>query len=1133
MKKIICILLFFCGFSLHAQQKSKVFRTKTILVVSDTLQIDSVSISPYDFRVFYQQKQLDATTYRIDFAKAQLIVDSEKYAELTIKYKTLPQFLTKTYSAFDKKIIAPHTTDLSRIYKAKPRTKKNNFIPFDGLQTSGSISRGLSMGNNQDAVVDSKFDLQISGNLSENIKIRASITDSNVPVQENGFTQHLNEFDRVFIEMYSKHWKVQAGDINLSNTDNYFMRFTKKVAGVQLNANITNDEHDIRFFASGALVRGEFARNTFVGQESNQGPYKITGTTNEQYILLVSGSERVYSNGILLKQGENHDYIIDYNTAELTFNPTYPITANMRITIEYQFSDRNYTRFATYNGASYTTDKLDLGINFYNENDVKSQTLQQNLSDNQKEILALAGNNISQMIVPSAFADAYEENKIQYKKEVINGKNIFTFSTNPDDAVFTVRFTYVGEQQGDYQIQTTIASGRIYKYIAPINGISQGNYKPIVQLIAPNKLQLAVVTANYHPNIKTKINSEFAYSVNDANLFSSLDDVNNKGFAGKIDWQQTLVDKAWKLKSTINLEMVHKNFKTIERFRAIEFARDWDLINPLGSQQFLSTGLSLSHKNKGSIAYQFENLNFSENFNGIKHAVFSNLKFKNTKIKAKASFLNTDSELYGSKFSRLDATIKHHFKKSWLGGKLNLEDNQRKDKVTKQFSNLSHKFVEYEAFMGMGDTARVYAEFGYAYSTTDSLQLNTIQRVNNGNTYFLRSKLVQSKTADVSLFLNYRTVKNLNSNRKPSGEESLNSRILYRQQLFKNMMTFQTVFQTSSGTLPQQEFSYIEVDTGLGFYTWIDYNANGIQELDEFEIAQFQDQANYIRVLLPTIKFIKTHQNKFSQSLLINPSNWSNQKGFKKVLSHFTNQSSILIDSKKERLGNRFQFNPFDIGDAVLALQFNIRNSLFYNRGRQHYSTTYSYLESRNKTSFSVGDQENTIKSHQLLFSHKLGEFWLTDVKGIHSVTTSESQSFSSRNYSLNAYEINPKLSYLYSKTSRLEFFYHFKNKENHVLNFEHLKSHQFGLNYRLTRNKKFSINANINYIEHQFQGSLNSPVAYQMLEGLQPGTNYTWSLTFQKRITSYLDINFNYLGRKSETSKMIHTGNLQLRASF
>ena len=111
------------------------------------------------------------------------------------------------------------------------------------------------------------------------------------------------------------------------------------------------------------------------------------------------------------------DYTIDYNTAEITFTPTYTITSNMRITVEYQFSDRNYTRFVTYNGGSLKTKKLTLGFGFYNENDAKNQSTQQELSNNQKEILSLAGDNMSQMVVPSDFADIFEEGKIFYKKD--------------------------------------------------------------------------------------------------------------------------------------------------------------------------------------------------------------------------------------------------------------------------------------------------------------------------------------------------------------------------------------------------------------------------------------------------------------------------------------------------------------------------------------------------------------------------------------------------------------------------------------------------------------------------------------------------------------------------------------------
>ena len=65
------------------------------------------------------------------------------------------------------------------------------------------------------------------------------------------------------------------------------------------------------------------------------------------------------------------------------------------------------------------------------------------------------------------------------------------------------------------------------------------------------------------------------------------------------------------------------------------------------------------------------------------------------------------------------------------------------------------------------------------------------------------------------------------------------------------------------------------------------------------------------------------------------------------------------------------------------------------------------------------------------------------------------------------------------------------------------------------------------------FTGNANSPVGYQMLEGLQSGKNLTWSLLAQKKLTKFLDLNLNYQGRKTETSKTIHTGNIQLKAYF
>ncbi|MEZ4793533.1 MAG: hypothetical protein R2783_08760, partial [Gelidibacter sp.] len=90
-----------------------------------------------------------------------------------------------------------------------------------------------------------------------------------------------------------------------------------------------------------------------------------------------------------------------------------------------------------------------------------------------------------------------------------------------------------------------------------------------------------------------------------------------------------------------------------------------------------------------------------------------------------------------------------------------------------------------------------------------------------------------------------------------------------------------------------------------------------------------------------------------------------------------------------------------------------------------------------------------------------------------------------------------------------------------------------YGVSFTYNNAQKIALNGEINFFDNRFNGNANSPVSYQMLEGLQPGKNFTWSLLAQKKLTTFLDLNLNYFGRKTETSKTIHTGTIQLKAYF
>ncbi len=949
----------------------------------------------------------------------------------------------------------------------------------------------------------------------------------------------MDEFDQVFIELFSDNWNIRAGDIDLQNTNSFFGAFSKRVQGLSVNVNLGGDASQTQVFAAGALVRGQFTTSQFIAQEGNQGPYKLQGQNGELFVLIVSGSETVYVNGIPLERGEDKDYIIDYNAGEIIFNTTFPITSEMRITVDYQFSDRNYSRLVAYGGGNFKSEKLKIGVSVYSENDAKNQPLQQNLSDAQVQILSDAGDDRTQMTAPSEIEESFSENRILYRKDIVGGNEIFVFSNDPNDELFRVSFTLVGPNQGGYILSSTNAINNIYEYAGEL----QGNYAPIVQLIAPTKLQMAVVNGNYIPSERTQIDFELAGSKNDLNLFSAIDDDNNDGFAGKFKMSQSIIknDSLWNLNAYINTDYIQDNFRSIEILYNAEFNRDWNLEQPrgnqrvgdLGTQTFLNSGLNFSHLKKGRINYQFEYLNFASGFNGSRHIANANLLLNRLSINSRTSFLNAESSINTSTFLRSHNTVTYGLEKSWVGAKLSIEDNKQTEIATETLTPLSQKFTSYEAFVGVGDSTKVFAQFGYKHRVNDSIRNNQLQKVNTSNTFYIDSRIIQNKNTNLSLYANYRTL--THESDTIQDENSLNSRLQYNQKLFKNIVQSNTVFETNSGFLPQQDFTYVEVEPGQGTYTWIDYNENGIQELEEFEIAQFQDQGAYIRVLLPNRVFIRTHQNRFSQTLTINPAQWRvSEVKSKKFWSHFYNQTSYLIDRKIRRNGSNFNLNPFESeAENQLGLQLNFRNVLFFNRGKQKYTTSYTYLSNKSSNTLSVGLLENNLRSHQLNFNHKIQENWLITFQSAVGSNESSSENFTSKNFKFDEALLNPKLSYLFNENSRFDIFYQYTTKDNTIGGLETLSQQKFGLGFNLSKNEKGAVNGEVNYFSNNFNGNPNTPVAFQMLEGLQPGNNFTWTLLAQKKLTKFLDLNLSYFGRKTETSKTIHTGNIQLKAYF
>jgi hypothetical protein len=144
------------------------------------------------------------------------------------------------------------------------------------------------------------------------------------------------------------------------------------------------------------------------------------------------------------------------------------------------------------------------------------------------------------------------------------------------------------------------------------------------------------------------------------------------------------------------------------------------------------------------------------------------------------------------------------------------------------------------------------------------------------------------------------------------------------------------------------------------------------------------------------------------------------------------------------------------------------------------------------------------------------------------------SEFFSSRDYRILSESEEPKLTIQPSTSFRTAFSYKYSEKRNtEGLIGEKMFSSKFGMEVKYATGTVGSITGKLNYINIIFNADENSSLAYEMLEGLRNGKNVTWNLAAQRNLGKGMELSVNYDGRKSGTTKAIHTGGMQFRAYF
>jgi hypothetical protein len=166
-----------------------------------------------------------------------------------------------------------------------------------------------------------------------------------------------------------------------------------------------------------------------------------------------------------------------------------------------------------------------------------------------------------------------------------------------------------------------------------------------------------------------------------------------------------------------------------------------------------------------------------------------------------------------------------------------------------------------------------------------------------------------------------------------------------------------------------------------------------------------------------------------------------------------------------------------------------------------------------------------------------LNRHWSIQDASKEGINQSTSKFFIANNYYILYYETEPKLSFQPSSAFRISVTYKYSQKQNLIIvepNPQAKSTAQnFGGELKYNALNKGSLIVKANFIQVEYNDAENSPLAFQMLDGLKTGNNYTWSVGYSRTLANNIQLTLSYDGRQSPGIKTIHTGNAQVRAFF
>lgn len=1115
----------------------------------DTLQLSRTKILPGTLSL-----SPDLPVIWVNYETGRFLPDLREPLTLRATYRQLPDLMAPEY-AFRKFMMSTDSAQPALVIRPSGFNQafgQGQAFEVSRIRRSGSLSRGISGGSNRDISISSGLRLQLEGYITDDVEILAAITDENIPIQPDGTTQQLNDFDKVFIQLKNKDNRLTLGDFEINRKGTQFADFYRNVQGLGLEVRKNNTRAGV----NGAVAKGKFHTNSFMGENGRQGPYRLSGKTGERFIIILAGSEKVYINGQLMVRGEGNDYTMDYNTGEVTFTTQRVITNVSRIVVDFEYADRFYNRsliFAHYED-SWLNDRMKINWAYGREADNQNAPIDP-FSTEQRLALRGAGDNPNLAVFSGVDTTDAASSTIRYARRdtTINGVSYERYVYAPDDpqAIYSITFSSVGTGNGYYLRSFSGINGTLFEWVAPdsVTGQPRGDHAPLTLLPLPRLLQVNDLAASWKLTYKTEIFSETALSIEDKNRLSPADDEDNRGWANRTGLRTTAVKLGnhWLWNAEVSQKYVGARYENIDRIYRMEYGRDWNF-NDLGRREDerVSEGFTEFQSASGlrlKTGGGFRKM--GNDVRSIRQVYEAGSSHKWLQGNYLYSRIRTEYDSLGltSRWERHNGDI---FRKVgiWKPGMeiwLENKENVQTDSVRSG----SFRFTDLKPYLRTIDTEKLKLDISYNYRKDYEFRDSVLREKALAHTQFY--KIIYNPGERLS-FQNTATYRDFRLRDTAFARDGLaDSKVLMNnfQNTFStpNRLLFSNfIYEVTAQRLARREIRYLETLPGQGQYEWKDFNGNGLQEISEFVLSYDPARANFIRLLVPSQELFPTIGVNVNGNVRVEFKKvWKKSRNiWKETARNFSTVTNFRTEQRREDREGWAAYAPnyrkFFGDTTLLNALYTLRQDVYFFRNSPGGELSLSYLENKSRLFLLSGDETRLTRTWQ---SRQRGNF--SQNVSLENTLSQGGKSNRAaggdpRNFDISTRGIQPLLNCQFSRQFRMSYGLDLIWKENRNDSARidsRIRTRKIITEWRYNFKDRNNVFGKMEFIQIRQEGESNAAATYELMEGFRKGINLFIQSFATWYLTPSLEFTLNYDLRASQGARPLHSGRMQVRALF